>query len=742
MMQATTPPQQWAERLCRPQRVGLFGQRGVGKTTFLTMLYREAVSGRLPGLRLAAADARTAEYLSDKIHQLEAGQTLPATLAETELRFHLYHGDTRLELIGRDYQGEHIALGRHEPIWDFFQECDAVWLCLDAQTLTNPVERFRRQQEIEQLIEAYLAVEPERRMDRPIALIITKADLLDQAAATSLDSWLTQLGMTCHALETHCTQRGWFAVSSLAALVAGMANGGRQAPGDSPQPASFPLPLAQPLLWLAQALQVQDETRMTRLWDLASQQLDVLERCLACFTQRYPQAEMSILYRHRLRKLRWQRRRRRLLATAAMVSVALASLWGYEAWGRHQVERFEAENGDNPSAVLRRWQEYEQWHPTRYYLGAAAVERDARHLSQLAQRVHEQQRDGQLAELRRRAKDPDADPEAMWRLFLDFRTSFPEVSIDSDLEQLRYDIKRRHDEQRAEKARHALEGLVSAESNGTSLTDLVALADAFMHQYSDTALAAEVRQRKGTYLRRIDAQAIQTARDYSAKQPFNFQTRMNHYQRYLDKHATDGEYVDEAKQALRTIADAWDRHDFRTIRDHFTSRPGEVDSLMTRCRAYLAVHPQGRFTQAAKDLLRWSEQVTAPRDYRVTLRGGDLDRKIGHWLSYWGPDLSVVVEVNGERYGPSNIVKNSHTPQWNYEFPRPIRWKLGDPVRIIVTDHDYNNRVVLEIASAAGDPLGMRLLSGDAWSGLSRITFESNFWMPNLPAVEEGFVQR
>src|SRR5438477_4256892 len=97
-----------AERLCRPQRVGVFGHRGVGKTTLLTMLYREAVGGRLANLRLAAADARTADYLSDKFLQLEAGQTLPGTLAETELRFHLYHGPNRIELLMKDYQGEHI----------------------------------------------------------------------------------------------------------------------------------------------------------------------------------------------------------------------------------------------------------------------------------------------------------------------------------------------------------------------------------------------------------------------------------------------------------------------------------------------------------------------------------------------------------------------------------------------------------------------------------------------------------
>src|SRR5262245_8083376 len=167
-----------AERLCRPQRIGIFGHRGVGKTTLLTMLYREAVGGRLPGLRLAAADARTADYLSEKILHLETGQPLPATLAETELRFHLYQAESRLELLVKDYQGEHIELDREEPIREFLKDCDAVWLCLDAGSLDVADARLRRQQEVERLIEDYLAQEPGRTMQRPVALVLTKADLL------------------------------------------------------------------------------------------------------------------------------------------------------------------------------------------------------------------------------------------------------------------------------------------------------------------------------------------------------------------------------------------------------------------------------------------------------------------------------------------------------------------------------------------------------------------------------------
>src|SRR5262249_37613599 len=152
MLRAPAPVTSLAERLCRPQRLGVFGHRGVGKTTLLTSLYREAVSGRLPGLRLAAADARTANYLSDKVIQLEAGQPLPGTLAETGLRFHLYHKTTRLELLVKDYQGEHVELGREEPIREFLRDCDAVWLCLDAELTSTPEASFRRQQEVEQAI--------------------------------------------------------------------------------------------------------------------------------------------------------------------------------------------------------------------------------------------------------------------------------------------------------------------------------------------------------------------------------------------------------------------------------------------------------------------------------------------------------------------------------------------------------------------------------------------------------------
>ena len=113
-------------RLARPLKVALFGHRNVGKTTLLAMFYRQASSGQVPGLRMAAADARTAEYLAEKIAQIESGEPPAGTLAETELRLRLYRGDARFELIVKDYQGEHVTLGSEEPIQAFFADCDAV----------------------------------------------------------------------------------------------------------------------------------------------------------------------------------------------------------------------------------------------------------------------------------------------------------------------------------------------------------------------------------------------------------------------------------------------------------------------------------------------------------------------------------------------------------------------------------------------------------------------------------------
>src|SRR6476646_6609510 len=165
-------------RLTGPKRIGLFGHRNVGKTTLLAMFYRQASTGQVPGLRLAATEPASAEYLAEKIAQIEAGEPPAGTLAETELKLRLYHGPARLDLIVKDYQGEHVTLGSDEPIQEFFAGCDAVLLCLDPEGSADPAERRRRQQEVENLLERYIERSEDLSTDRPVALLLTKFDRL------------------------------------------------------------------------------------------------------------------------------------------------------------------------------------------------------------------------------------------------------------------------------------------------------------------------------------------------------------------------------------------------------------------------------------------------------------------------------------------------------------------------------------------------------------------------------------
>src|SRR5437660_377439 len=204
------------QRLTGAKRIALFGHRNVGKTTLLAMCYRQASTGQVPGLRLAAGDAASAEYLAEKVAQIESGEPPAGTLAETELRLRLYHGPARFDLIVKDYQGEHVALGSDEPIQRFFADCDAVLLCLDPEGSATTAERRRRQQEIEDLFERYLDRSEDGTTGRPVALLLTKFDrVLARAQAPSAAgagpeddpaTWgverlvESQYGMTRHAL--------------------------------------------------------------------------------------------------------------------------------------------------------------------------------------------------------------------------------------------------------------------------------------------------------------------------------------------------------------------------------------------------------------------------------------------------------------------------------------------------------------------------------------------------------------
>jgi hypothetical protein len=157
--------------------------------------------------------------------------------------------------------------------------------------------------------------------------------------------------------------------------------------------------------------------------------------------------------------------------------------------------------------------------------------------------------------------------------------------------------------------------------------------------------------------------------------------------------------------------------------------------LAQYCEQYLNRHDNGAFRKPVQELQAWVGRVRGPRDYWVKAVRGDFAVKIGRWYTK-GPDLSVTIEVNGVTHGPSGIVKNNYDPRWDYEFPRGVTWKPGDSVRVIVRDHDFFDRVIIDHTSSGDDPLAMRLLSGKFESDQHAVYFESDFNMPYLPPAD------
>ncbi len=727
MSKAPSPAAILTDRLSRPQRIGLFGHRGVGKTTLLTMLYREAVAGRLPGLRLAAADARTATYLGEKIQQLEVGESLPATLGETELRFHLYAGNDRIEIIVLDYQGEHVELGRTEPVRDFLQQCDAVWLCLDAPVAGECAERWRAEQEVEQVVEDYLACERAGEPHRPMALLLTKADLLPEAGDPAAVRTLVeqQLGMTCHALNMHCPWHDVFAVSSLG-------------PGGQLKPAG----MEGPLSWLVHFLRQQDEARLEHLWKIAPKDFALIQRANRALLRRYPDSQTVNRSRRRLFAERWRRRSRRALVAAMALAALWLGLWTYDTLGERSMRTFAETNTERPQVVRVAWRSYQAWHPIRGLMRPAALRWEREEVASLDQLLREQQQQERLAELRRSADDPDADPEGVWAEFLRFRGDFPEYDLDSEGLYLRQRLKTASDRRKAAKAaelqakrekeaRLALRDLERAEQSA-SLAELLEKATRLSREHTGTSVEAELLKRRAGYLRRMDDRDFETARDYSTRFPQNFYTRKQKYQQYLDRHP-GGVHVSEVQVALTRIAGEWDRHDFRLAAEHFKEKPGDVKELRTRCRSYLTAHPNGLHSKKATELIRWCDKVSEPGEYRVTLKSGSFSKKAAHMISR-GTSLSVSIEVGGVLYGPSTIVKRSYNPEWDYEFPRLVRWKLGDSVRVIVTDNYFWKRKVAD--TTFDDALAILKLTGEVEASYGSVTFSSDFTMPTIPKVE------
>ncbi|MDX2038805.1 MAG: hypothetical protein SFX72_19315 [Isosphaeraceae bacterium] len=755
-------------RLTGPKRIALFGHRNVGKTTLLAMFYRQASSGLVPGVRLAAADPMTAEYLADKIIQIESGESLAGTLAETELRLRLYHGPARFDLIVKDYQGEHVTLGSDEPIQQFFADCDAVFLCLDPEGSNRPEDRRRRQHEVENLLEKCIEKSVDGMTDRPIALLLTKFDRVMAQSNGSLENVErlvdARYGMTRHALSKHARRGAIFAVSAF----------GRGAIDNRPPVDLEPIGLEGPLSWLADQLEAIDRDQLEWLWDLAPTDTPRLARALEAYERRYPDTEPARRFRKRLAAARGKRFRGRMLRAVAALALVVGSVLAYDFWGYQSAIAFERDHP--PVAVERRWADFLAWHPTIAWYSPVRAEFARGRLAEwrlqadrdriaagrldpgldsqlaelkterpaLANRIEaiEDQAEAARSEQRWRTLQSEAaaagdEPDRILSSVRDYLRDFPDSPHKDEATALLNAGKLKLEERRALLERREVDDLLrSAALPNADLEEMIDRARRFIADHPESLYRNEVEQLVSRFSRTADDRDIEEARRFSRENPTRYQARIDRYRAYMKAHAVEGRYLREASDACERILGDWDISTYRLAYDHFSAHPDDLAQVASRLKDYMERHPQGRFVQAAKAFLDWWDRVSVPNEYRVTLLRGEFDPSIGKYVAGGGPDLRVTLEVAGKTYGPAPVIPNEHKPIWRYTFDRPIVWKSRDPISIKVVDQDWWDTTVIQLNSDKNDPLSIRLLSGaikPSKGGPTVLHFASDFVMPELP---------
>jgi GTPase SAR1 family protein len=758
-------------RLTGPKRIALFGHRAVGKTTLLAMFYRQASTGQVPGLRLAAVDPPSAEYLAEKIAQIESGEPPAGTLAETELKLRLYHGPARFDLIFKDYQGEHVTLGTDEPIQAFFADSDAVLLCLDPEGSNHPAERRRRQQEVENLLERYIDRSEDGTAGRPVALLLTKFDrVLARGEAGQGPDAVERLvearyGMTRHALARHVPHGAMFAVSAY----------GRGAVDGRPPIDLHPLGLEGPLGWLAEQLEAVDREQLEWLWDLAPDDLPRLGRCVSAFEKRYPRSERAADFRRRLSEARRRKFRRGVVRLTLAAALVAGSLAGYDYWGYCEATRFATSPDSTPPDVARRWDDLIRWHPTlplfwpsdskhalalrdewavkgtsaQIIAGTAAPDA-AEKLASIKERtptlaiaVHEVEKaqenarqEARWTEVKAEAAASADEPEAPLLAVKRFLRDFPDSPHRPEADSLLASLHGKIDSRIAGRERQVLDDLVrSAQLPSANYSDLIEQARQFLVEHPESRYRPEAQRLLDDFVKTLDDRDIEKARDFSKRSPTEFARRIDRYGDYLKAHANGGRYISEATEAKDRILRAWDTDTYRRAYDHLATHPSDVGEVARQLRDYLTQHPEGLRVPEAKRYLEWWDKISVTNEYRVTLRRGSFEAKLGSTFG-GAPDLSVVIEVAGVTYGPTPVIRNNYQPIWDYTFSRPIRWKLGDPVTVKVIDNGYwSNSTPLTLNCQKGDPLALRMLSETIKpsKGSATLVFTSDFKIPELP---------
>ena len=447
----------------------------------------------------------------------------------------------------------------------------------------------------------------------------------------------------------------------------------------------------------------------------------VSRRCLAVYEKRYPRSNRSFEFRDRLKKLEKKRGWRRLFRFAAAVIVAVggAGRLGPACVrarpvvreGRRSSARRSRGDGPKCSSGIRRsrcsgrpWAARPGRSATEWQVKAAGVQvangtapADWAHVwassktrrrtsgppstqveaAQALSRHDERWKTVQAEALSLAALD---DPAAPLRTIDAFLREYPETPRRVEALALARSLKDDLAKRRSAVERQFVDDLVTSENLPTvSLADQIERARQFLADHPQSAVREQVNSRLEMYLKRLDEHDIDQARDFSRKNPDAV--------RQPDRTVPGLPEGPRGRRAVRQRGDRgqgpilreWDVYAYRQAYDHFQAHPDDVAEVAQRLRDYLRDHADGRYAADAERYQEWWDKISVPGQYRVTLRRGEVEPKVGKYFAGGAPDLGVVIEVAGAVYGPSTVIRDSHRPVWDYTFPQPDHLEARRP---------------------------------------------------------------
>ena len=171
-------------------RIGIFGSRGVGKTSCFACLYGDSKPADA-AVSFPETDSRS--YLEGLWEDLVQGKSMEGTAAEPlrPLSLNLTDGDETWNLKTCDYAGRLIESGGkggagneerqlRQSVESWLHESDAILIFLDITTRGDVQDSYLRdrQDELDRLLGALGVLAKGGKVGKPLALVLTKWDVL------------------------------------------------------------------------------------------------------------------------------------------------------------------------------------------------------------------------------------------------------------------------------------------------------------------------------------------------------------------------------------------------------------------------------------------------------------------------------------------------------------------------------------------------------------------------------------